>query len=123
MSKITERGWGGHFICANRCRFRRNTLVEDKDIKVVVSTVGLMESLLKDGEFETIGFNRHYETMAFMANNDGRYWDADVGKQVYFESPWTISEIDADDKANNMHDKVVREIVTLLDEGTFEVPT
>lgn len=110
MEKVirTERGWGGHFICCNSCRFRRNTLLEYGDIKIVVSTVGLMEFR---GKIETIGHNRYYETMAFHANlNDKRYFDADVEKQVYFDSEWSISEIDADGKANEMHENVVNEI-------------
>lgn len=115
-----ERGWAGHFICANSCRFRRNTLLTYNDIRIVVSTVGLME---RDGKFETIGHNRHFETMAFHVNaNDKRYYDADVSKQVYFDSEWAISEIDADDRANEMHEAVVAEITERLLKGEkFEV--
>lgn len=110
-----ERGWGGHFICASRCQFRRNTLLSYKDIKIVVSTVGLMEV---NGKFEQIGLNRYYETMAFHANaNDTRYYDADVSREISFESPWAISELDADDKANIMHENVVSEIINKLKDG------
>ena len=117
----TERGWAGHFICANRCRFRRNTLLTINDIKIVVSTVGLME--MDNGKFETIGHNRHFETMAFHSNKtDTRYNDADVSEQVYFDSEWAISEQDADDKANKMHEEVVLEITNKLIIGeTFPV--
>lgn len=116
----TERGWGGHFICANRCRFRRNTLLAYNDIRIVVSTVGLMEI---DGKFDEIGAGRHFETMAFHADkNDTRYYDADVSKQVYFDSEWAIAEQDADDKANEMHEAVVLEIINKLLAGeTFPI--
>lgn len=116
----TERGWAGHFICANSCRFRRNTLLTYNDIRIVVSTVGLME---KNGKFETIGYNRYFETMAFHSDpNDKRYHDADVRKQVYFDSEWAIAELDADDKANEMHEVVVLEITNKLLAGeTFQV--
>ena len=107
-----ERGWAGHFIAAHRCRFRRNTLLTYNDIRIVVSTVGLMEV---DGKFETIGHNRHFETMAFHSDpNDTRYYDANVSKQVYFDSEWAIAEPDADDKANEMHEAVVLEITNKL---------
>ena len=113
--KRTERGWGGHFICANRCRFRRNTLLEYDKIKIVISTVGLMESINESGQFKTIGHNRYYETMVFHSNKrDKRYYDINVSRQIYFDSEWAISEIDADDKANDMHEKVVDEISTKL---------
>jgi hypothetical protein len=110
----TERGWAGHFICANRCRFRRNTLLEYKDIKIVVSTVGLMENLAGN-KFDTIGHERYFETMCFHADpTDKRYKDIDVQKEISFESNWSLNEIDADDKANEMHENVVNEITSGL---------
>jgi len=124
MVKRTERGWAGHFICANSCRFRRNTLLEQGTIKIVVSTVGLMENVLKnrgvgfDEDFSEIGAGRYYETMAFFSNpNDTRYHDIDVERGVDFESPWSISDVDADDKANDMHEAVVAELTTKLENG------
>ena len=126
--KITERGLARHFICADRCKFRRNTLLEYKDKKWIISTVGAMpqseitkkypEFCSKNG-FETIGFNRYYETMAFEAepvkNKDGItiYYDADVEKQIYFDSDLAISDcnFETDKQANEMHDKVVEELI------------
>jgi hypothetical protein len=118
MVKRTERGWAGHFICSDSCLFRRNTLIEARGKKIVVSTVGLMRDPLKEECFTVIGWNRYYETMAFYSNKkDRRYHDADVSREVTFESPWSISEVDADDKANLMHDTVVTEIVDKLERG------
>ena len=76
-----------------------------------------------DGKFETIGVNRYYETMAFHSDpTDTKYYDANVSKQVYFDSDWAIAEPDADDKANEMHEAVVAEISTKLEQGyKFEV--
>ena len=90
------------------------------EIKIVVSSLGLMEI---DGKFDTVGAGRHFETMAFHADkNDKRYFDADVSKQVYFDNDWAIAEVDADDKANEMHEAVVAEISTKLEQGyKFEV--
>lgn len=113
----TERGWAGHFCAANRCNFRRNTLLSYKKIKIVISTVGLMNI---ENKFEKIGDNRYYETMAFHSDkNDQRYHDIDVTKQVSFDSKWAIPELDADDKANDMHEAVVLEITNKLLAGTI----
>lgn len=114
-----ERGWAGHFILCNKCGFRRNTLITYNDIMIVVSSVGLLEI---DGEFHTVGAGRYFETMAFHANkNDTRYYDADVGKQIDFESDSAIAELDADDKANEMHETIVKEISDRLVNGeTFD---
>jgi hypothetical protein len=115
---IEERGWPGHFILARKCLFHRNTLIRYNDYAIVVSTVGLMQSQTIPHGFEEIGHNRFFETMAFHADqNDTRYYDADVSRQVRFESQWQIAEMDADDKANQMHDTVVREIAHRLRAG------
>lgn len=117
--KITERGWAGHFICAHQCLFRRNTLLEYKDKKIVVSTVGAMRDSRKN--FTTVGHQRYYETMAFHSNKDDvRYHDADVSRQVSFDSPWAIDRLDADDEANIMHDNVVMEIKQRLLDNTID---
>lgn len=124
----TERGWAGHFICAQDCKFKRNTLLECGIVKVVVSTVGLMTNPMKgvgagyEKKYTEIGAGRYYETMAFHSNpDDTRYHDADVTRYVDFDSPWSISVIDADDKANDMHEAVVAEISSKLKEGeTYE---
>lgn len=123
-TKRTERGWAGHFICSDRCKFRRNTLLEHGDTRIVVSTVGQMIDLFLRGKsgFGEVGLDRHFETMAFHAKHDGRYWDADVRKQIDFGLPWSIETLDADDLANDMHESIVAEISRRLESGdTFPV--
>ena len=126
--KRTERGWAGHFCGANRCRFRRNTLLEKGEVRIVVSSVGLMEKWTGDPRqaknvrgFEIIGHKRYYETMAFHAEPaPSRYFDADVSREVDFDAPWCIDKIDADDKANAQHDAVVAEIEARMAAGEFD---
>ena len=120
--KTIERGWAGHFICALNCRFRRNTLVTDGKTRIIVSSVGLMEHKVGSGDFEQIGCDRYYETMAFHSDSaDTRYYDADVSREVSFDSPWRIDTIDADDKMNEQHDVVVQEIKARIMKGEFDV--
>lgn len=106
--KTTERGWAAHFIMANRCLFHRNTLVEYKDVKVVVSTVGLCIEKFepnKQHTFTTVGCDRYYETKVFIAD-DTEFHDADASQQLDSDCPnepilW--DEINA----NNIHDRMV----------------
>jgi hypothetical protein len=112
----TERGWPGHFICADKCFFRRNTLLEHRDIRIVVSTVGLMQ--YGNSGFTEIGCDRHFETMAFHAQREqDKHWDADVTRQVYFNGRWQISDKTKDYEANEMHEDVVDEISRELLKG------
>lgn len=119
--KRTERGWAGHFICAERCRFRRNTLLELGDLSIVVSTVGAM---VMGGKRETVGAGRYYETMAFHAHREGAYMEADVSREVSFRSNWSLDDIDAPDidmQADAMHEKVVDEIYRQMVTGRWSV--
>ncbi|KKM17193.1 hypothetical protein LCGC14_1678170 [marine sediment metagenome] len=136
----TERGWGGHFIAASMCRFRRNTLLECGKKRIVVSTVGCYyppgadNSLPENPEnASTIGYERYYETMAFEARFSEPYWEANVCKEISFESEWSLNECEqeTDLKADQMHEAVVAElskglkgaIMTEIREGTIELQT
>ena len=112
----TERGWPGHYICAYDCQFRRNTLLEYGDVRIIISTVG---NYIFKGKTDTVGHERYYETMVFHAKLDEIYWDVDVQKIVDFESEWAIREMEtsSDQEANDMHETVVKEISNNLIEG------
>ena len=83
---ITERGWGGHFILNHRCTWRRNTLLELGERRIVVSSVGRcmrVGSERHEDRFDVIGVDSRYmETMAFVARYEEPYWEADVGRQL-----------------------------------------
>ena len=81
---VTERGWAGHFILADRCLFRRNTLLEYKDKKWIVSTVGAYRN--RENKMDSIGYRRWYETMAFEAQEKFGYIDANTENKISFDS-------------------------------------
>lgn len=119
--KRTERGWPGHFCCARDCLFRRNTLLEYGEQRIIVSTVGDMR---RTGcESQKIGSNRYYETMAFNASLQDGYLDMS-GSELPFDSEWAIAdcEQDADMRANDMHERVVAEFTKRLKSGTQNEP-
>ena len=134
-----ERGWVGHFICGQDCLFRRNTLITCEDIKWIVSTVGSLVSKVdlppysKKGDLQEIGYHRWYETMVFESLYD-EYDDADVTKQIDVESDWGIwgetwEEVEkkygkeVDKAANQMHDRIVKEMVIKIKEAYVNAKT
>ena len=121
---VTERGWPGHFILADRCIFRRNTLLEYKDKKWVVSTIGAFRN---KNMIDSIGHHKWYETVAFEAYEKNGYIDANVEDMIFFNSECGIcgdswEEViekcngTPDNAANDMHDKVVSELIEKIKE-------
>ena len=105
--KVTERGWCAHFICADRCTFHRNTLIEYNSISIVVSSVGAMLTPYSKKQPMTIGADRYYETMVWFATDDYEFKDADVEKgQLDFDYPEVPIPWD-EINANNIHDRMV----------------
>jgi hypothetical protein len=109
-----ECGWAGHFICADSCRFKRNTLLTNTDTndRIVVSTVGGYVPKGKN-KYEQIGCDRYFETMVFKAMFDDPYWDADVTQEISFQSKSALNVLDktSDKLANDMHEAAVQEIM------------
>ncbi len=123
MKKVTrtERGWPAHLVVASSCIFRRNTLLECGRKRIVVSTVGnyRITTDIATRRIERIGLDRYYETMAFKAEKDGVYWEANIHKGVPFKSKWRVSKItkESDQQANDMHEQVVAELTKALEKG------
>ncbi len=119
--KRTERGWAGHYCRADVCLFRRNTLLELNDIKIVVSTVGAKKDTY-NWCFDEVGIGRFYETMCFYSKENNDPWhDANVEREISFESNWKIKEVgeNSNKKANDMHEAVVTEITDNLTQGCY----
>ena len=111
----TERGWAGHFICCHYCNFRRNTLLEYGDIRLVVSTVGNMWGPQEQTSPGKVALNAYYETMCFHSDpEDSKYHDADVEQEISIMGKRYIDHPYADDEANEMHEDVVAEMTLRL---------
>jgi len=110
----TERGWPGHFVCAAECMFRRNTLVEAGERKIVVSTVGNLRN--SEGYRTEIGNGRHYETMCFESDGVPPYYDADVSQSLEVFRSLRVTpenEKSVDCLADEMHESAVAEIMEM----------
>lgn len=117
--KRTERGWAEHFLMSYRCEYHRNTLLEYNGIKVVVSTVGRLRKDMISGTYEDLGYKRYFETMAFMADEDDKYNDADVEREISFDAKWCLPSPDMELEADAMHEDVVTELSQRLVDGTL----
>ena len=117
--KRTERGWAGHFCCSYRCEYHRNTLLEYNGVKVVVSTVGRLCKDMVSNTYEELGHKRYFETMAFMADEDDKYNDADVEREISFDAKWSLPSPDMELEADAMHEDVVTELSKRLADGTL----
>ena len=119
--KRTERGWAGHFCLGYRCEYHRNTLLEHDGVKVVVSTVGrLLKDVVRPG-YDEVGCDRHFEAMAFLAESNDKYNDADVSKEVVFDSNWSLPRPNMELEADEMHEAVVKEISERMINNNLEI--
>jgi len=107
---VTFRGWAGHFCAANDCRFKLNSLVEYNGKKVVISTVGLLDSPASPaGGFSTLdGARNYFETLLFWAKENDKFNDADVSKQIFLDEFKTkYKSPDMELIANDNHYKAI----------------
>jgi hypothetical protein len=83
---------------------------------LVVSTVGAM---FQNRKLVEVGPGRHYETLAFWVDKDsGEYKDADVDKEIFFESECGLKWPEGgypNNEANDMHEDVVAELSEKLE--------
>lgn len=106
--------------------YHRNTLLEYGEQKVVVSTIGhylprnKRLEYWKHGkmDYEMFGRNRHFETMAFLAD-DSQFHDTDVTKEIGFSSNWELDKPDMEMEADVVHDTVCDEIAEDMVNGTL----
>lgn len=123
MIEIIERGWAGHFCGSSECRFRRNTLLVDKeqDVSVVVSTIGAM---YVRGELREIDAHRHYQTKTFVAAQNGEYIDADVSLELPYQAGLLMTKenmANVDNLANDMHQRVLAEVCENINSGVISM--
>lgn len=109
-------------------RFRRKTLLEYGETRVVVSTVGDMKFPISESEvaeryyiepkfLRQVGYNRYYETMVFRFDPYDDSHNVDVKNEISFESQWSIDRLNADKEAIEMHERVIAEISERLVKG------
>jgi hypothetical protein len=84
MSTTVERGFAGHFIGSNSCRYTRTT---DIDGRWRVSTVGDYHPAMSRSR-EEIGYKRFFETMVFALSPEA----CDCGCEAQKVASWSALE-------------------------------
>ena len=120
--KRTERGWCGYVRGHQYCLFRRNTLIEYDGKKIVVATLG---NYINPFEYRNtpIEGDIWYQTLAGYAHQINGYWEIDGNKQIPIKSEHILQGTEEemfdnypmiDQTANDMHEKVVEEMMDLI---------
>lgn len=111
-----ERGWPAHFTLADRCVFSRNTLLTaSSGAVVVVSTVGLLKRIDKDG-YSEVNPGNYYETAVFRAEACEYGFRANVSQQVTgLGSRCGLSDPEDLMGADAMHEAMVNEVTQKLE--------
>lgn len=119
----TERGWAAHYCASKDCLFRRNTLLEMAETRIIVSTVGDYRPRDTIG-MEPIGAGRYYETLVSYAYDADGYWEMDYDKEIIPKAPGAICAKSISDlpplvsnAADQMHERIVDEMIELLKES------
>ena len=104
---IKEQGWAGHYCLAEKCLFRRNTVVSYGNKHLIVSTVG---NCILDNKLHFIRSEEVvYETLVFNAVLNNGYWEPDSGelKSYLLKLSDYGGNNTGDILANNMHEKMI----------------
>lgn len=106
--KRTERGWITPLPRAEKCYFRRNTLLEYNGEFIIVNTLGrLMVAYDGFSLNESFGCWKYYETQAFYAYPfESPCVNVNRERQIVLDCDWHLDKID-DFEANDMHEKAV----------------
>lgn len=125
---IKERGWTGHYCLGHDCIYSRNTLVNNDNTRVIVSSVGNLVTRNSRGEIESIlneiSDDRFYETKVFYAIDEDGYVECDLTKEIILNTKQSLSKselgFDRDNQADAMHDECVAEVVRKLESGELK---
>ena len=120
--KRTERGWCGYVRGHQYCLFRRNTLIEYDNKKIVVATLG---NYINPFEYRNTPIHDDvwYQTIAGYAVENNGYWEIDGNKQILIKSEHILQGTEEemfdnypliDQTANDMHEKVIEEMMDLI---------